>query len=312
MVTRIRPRGPFSLVASTAFLEGFTPAAYTAPAEGGHLHLAFPLDGRDAVAAVCATQPGGDDAPVMIEAVVDGNAPESAAVDHLTRILSLDVDGTDYPAVGERDPVIGRLQDRYRGLRPVLFASPYEAAAWTLIGARIAIRQAARVKHRMAAELGTELTIHGDRIAAFPGPGRLGALDTFQGLFGRKAEYLRGLAEATVQGRLDAANLRAMPEADALESLRTIPGVGPFSAELILLRGVGLVDRAPVNEPRFAQAVTFAYDRDEPSAAELSEITERWRPFRTWVTVLLRTHLEESTHEIRHGGRVQRAGRAVG
>ena len=171
MVTRIRPRGPFSLVASTAFLEGFTPAAYTAPAEGGHLHLAFPLDGRDAVAAVCATQPGGDDAPVMIEAVVDGNAPESAAVDQLTRILSLDVDGTDYPAVGERDPVIGRLQDRYRGLRPVLFASPYEAAAWTLIGARIAIRQAARVKHRMAAELGTELTIHGDWIAAFPGRG---------------------------------------------------------------------------------------------------------------------------------------------
>ncbi|MBA2700944.1 MAG: DNA-3-methyladenine glycosylase 2 family protein [Chloroflexi bacterium] len=303
MATEIRPRGPFSLAASTAFLEGFTPAAYRAPGEAGHLHLAFALDGHDAVAAVCATQPGGPDEAVLIDMVVEGEAPDSAAGDQLARVLSLDIDGTGYPALGQRDRVVGRLQERYRGLRPVLFASPYEAAAWALIGARIAIRQAARVKERMAAELGTELTIHGDRVVAFPGPGRLRTIEAFPGLFGRKAEYLRGLAAATIEGRLDSANLRAMAEPDALAALRTITGVGPFSAELVLLRGVGTVDRAPANESRLGRAVALAYEREEPAASELQSITDEWRPFRTWVTVLVRTHLEETTHEIRGGGR---------
>jgi DNA-3-methyladenine glycosylase II len=45
------------------------------------------------------------------------------------RVLSLDVDGTDFPAVAQRDPVVRNLQARYPGLRPVQFHSPYEAAA---------------------------------------------------------------------------------------------------------------------------------------------------------------------------------------
>jgi DNA-3-methyladenine glycosylase II len=61
------------------------------------------------------------------------------------RILSLDHDGTGFAAVGQRDPVVGRLQERFAGLRPVLFLSPYEAAAWALIGHRIRIVQAAGV-----------------------------------------------------------------------------------------------------------------------------------------------------------------------
>src|SRR4029453_10849197 len=52
------PKGPFSLGASRAFLEGFAPAAYRG-AEEGHLHLAFVPDGEEAAAGVCLRQPGG-------------------------------------------------------------------------------------------------------------------------------------------------------------------------------------------------------------------------------------------------------------
>ena len=97
------------------------------------------------------------------------------------RILSLDVDGSGFPAVGERDPVVGRLQQRYPGLRPIGFWSPYEAAAWTIIGHRIRIRQAAAIKARMAAQLGDPVTF-GDRVVhAFPAPDRLASLEEFPG-----------------------------------------------------------------------------------------------------------------------------------
>ena len=102
--------------------------------------------------------------------------------------------------MGKRDLVMGRLQTRYPGLRPVCFFSPYEAAAWALISHRIRITQAARIKARLAEELGPVVEIHGRKEPAFPGPSRLRQLETFPGLFGHKVEYLHQLAQATLEG----------------------------------------------------------------------------------------------------------------
>lgn len=299
-MTRIelRPRGPFALAASTAFLEGFAPAAYEGRDDA--LRLAFVADaafqagGRERVAAVALREEDG-----VVVAEVAGDADPAAVRDQVARILSLDVDGTGFPAVGARDPVVGRLQARSPGLRPVLFASPYEAAAWAVIGNRIRITQAARIKAAMARDLGTAVAIGGDVEHVFPGPERLARLDAFPGLTERKLEYLRALGRAAPSGLLDAAALRAMPTEAALARLQTLPGIGPFGAELILLRGAGAPDAVPRHEARFARAVALAYGLAVPPDDEvLTVIAENWRPYRTWVVLLLRTMLEAETGEI--------------
>jgi hypothetical protein len=77
------------------------------------------------------------------------------------------------------------------------------------------------------------------------------------------------------------------------------PVSGDFSAELVLLRGAGAPDEIPGHEPRLARAAALAYDLPQPpSAQELERISGNWRPYRTWVTLLLRTFLEEQTGEI--------------
>jgi DNA-3-methyladenine glycosylase II len=287
------PRGPFSLAAGAAFLEGFAPAAHRG-AEPGHLHLAFVPDGEEAAAGVCLRQP---DTNVVGEAF--GEADPGAVRDQVARILSLDVDGGGFPDVGRRDPVVGELQDRWPGLRPVGFFSPYEAAASALMVQRIRIVQAARIRDRMTAELGQAVDVHGDLRHAFPGPARLADLGGYPGLTSRKVAYLRALGEAAVAGRLDAARLRALPREQALASLRELPGIGDFSAELVLLRGAGDPDLLPRHEPRLRRAVALAYDLDgPPDEARLAELAEAWRPYRTWVALLLRTLLEETTGEI--------------
>jgi DNA-3-methyladenine glycosylase II len=172
------PAGPFSLAASAAFLEGWSPAAYRA-AGAGHLHLAFVPDGEEAAAGVCLRQPDGPDGAVTGE--VFGDVGPEAVRDQVARALSLDVDGRGFPDVGRRDPVVGGLQARWPGLRPVGFCSPYEAAAWALIGHRIQMVQAARIKQRLAEELGEVVDIHGDKRHAFPGPARLAGLEGFRG-----------------------------------------------------------------------------------------------------------------------------------
>jgi len=305
------PRGLFSLRASIRFLEGFTPAAYAGPAsqepasqepEGAALELAFCVEDSWQTVGVRVEQPGRDAGEVTAE-IVSPAQPGADLVagvrSQVERILSLDVDGSGFLAVGQRDPVVGEIQRRYPGLRPVGFWSPYEAAAWTIIGHRIRIRQAAGIKARMAEQLGEPVIFGGRVVHAFPSPQRLAGLDAFPGLAGRKPEWLRSLAQAALDGQLDTARLRAMPHEEAMADLKKLPGIGEFSAGLTLLRGASDPDAVPGQEPRLARAVALAYGLPGPATPEqVVDISEQWRPYRTWVTVLLRTRLEDETGEI--------------
>jgi DNA-3-methyladenine glycosylase II len=297
------PRGPFSLAASSRFLEGFTPASYSS-APDGVLELAFPAEGSWRTVGVRVSQ-AGEKVDAEIVSPAHAGADLVAEVrSQVERILSLDVDGSGFPGVGELDPVVDEIQRRYPGLRPVGFWSPYEAAAWTIIGHRIRITQAAAIKARMAERLGEPVSFGGRVIHAFPSPQQLAKLDAFPGLAGRKPEWLRSLAQAALDGQLDAARLRAMPPEEALADLKTLPGIGDFSAGLTLLRGANAPDAVPTAEPRLARAVALAYRLPGPATPEqIGAISENWRPYRTWVTLLLRTQLEDETGEItgRHG-----------
>jgi DNA-3-methyladenine glycosylase II len=293
---KLEPSGPYSLPASVRFLEGFAPAYF----EGdglNRLRLAFYADGLDRCERLAGTLVYPEDDKIVVETY--GEARSAAVRDQVKRILSLDTDGSGFLEVGVRDPVVGKLQERYPGLRPVLFYSPYEAAAWAIIGNRIRIVQAAKIKARMAEEFGSLVEVSGKKEYAFPGPSRLLRLDGFPGLSERKVGYLRSLTRQALEGKLEASHLRSLPTEEALAKLKELPGIGDFSAELILLRGAGLPDKLPVHEPRLARAVAMAYGlKKPPTAEELSEIAEGWRPYRTWVALHLRTMLEDETGEI--------------
>lgn len=303
-----RPSGPFSLASSARFLEGFTPASY-APASDGLLRLAFAADDGESVIG-CAVRQGGaaGDRPGVVSAEFtvhrDGREVEAragtrdhgAVRDQIGRILSLDVDGTGFPALADADPVVAGLQSAYPGLRPVLFHSPYEAAAWAVIGNRVRMSQAAALKARLAREHGGAVDVAGRRLYAFPAPRVLRGLDRIDGLSGTRTARLRALADAALDGRLDASALRAQPAASSLTDLRELPGVGPFSAELILIRGAGHPDVFPLTEPRLHRAVATEY-RLDPAAADdpdrLARIADAWRPYRSWVSLLLRVRAQE-------------------
>ena len=129
MRTFILPvRGPFSLAASTRFLEGFAPAAIDR-SDGRPLELAFPVDGIWQTAGIRVREHANGVEAEIVSPEAPGAELLGAVRDQVARILSLDVDGSGFPAVGERDPVVAGLQRRYPGLRPIGFWSPYEAAA---------------------------------------------------------------------------------------------------------------------------------------------------------------------------------------
>lgn len=306
-------RGRFSLAASSRFLEGF-PAGQGGGndgAGGARLDLAFPVE-RD-------WQPVGvrvTDGPAGLLATVvanPGRVDLTAVRGQVERILSLDIDGGGFTALAERDPVVGALQQRYPGLRPVQFHTPYEAAAWAIIGQRIRMTQAATVKNRLATDLGKPVDFGDLTLPAFPAPDQLADLGPTRGLTDRKVDQLRALARAAADGQLDADRLRQPPREQALAQLQTLPGIGPFSAELVLLRGAGDPDGFPAHEKRLHRAMAAAYRLgDDPNLEALRAVADGWRPYRTWVSVLIRTWLEDQTGETLVGRRADSLSETVG
>jgi DNA-3-methyladenine glycosylase II len=289
-ISTITPRGPFSLKAAAEF--GFGPTTGAAPAFDGSMRLAFAVDGGAGSAGVVLRQPVADGPVEIVQLELRGGASREAALRQVARIVSLDYDGEEFMQVGERDPVIGELQRRHPGQRPVLFHSPYEAAAWAIISARRPARQAAATRAAIARDHGEtfeDLARH--TLLAFPTPDRLAELpDDTLGLNAAKVGRLRGIAHAALEGQLDVEHLQQLGPERATEDVQRLNGIGPFYAGLIVVRGTGFADALlQTSEPRLLKRAGELYGLDRAMTLdELAQHAEAWRPFRTWCTVLIR------------------------
>jgi DNA-3-methyladenine glycosylase II len=256
----------FSLAESARFAGGFSPTTHSMRAEDGELRIAF--------------VPDGEEHAVLARVSEDGIEVPAHARAQVERVLGLDVDGTGFAAVGERDPVVADLQRRWPGFRPVSFPSPFEAGMWFLISQRTPFRHALAIKERLAQTLGEQA----GGLQAFPSPRAIADLEPVPGVSQVKLERGRALARAAFEGRLHGERLRAVGPEAAIEDLKRIPGVGPFTSQGIVVRGANEPDWLPTAEPRLAKAIERLY----PSPPD----TDAWRPYRSWVAVMLRRTLE--------------------
>ncbi len=278
------PKGPFSLVTTKEYFGDWT----TLGPDQASVALAFPVESWHTSAAAILRQ----DQNNRIHGTIYGAGAEAErAWQQALAVFSLDCDGSSWPEVGQRDPLLGKLQSNYNFLRPVLFHSAYEAAASFIIGHRISIQQGRKLRQALAQEIGEPLHIGETTLYAFPQPQILRELDSFKGINAEKIERLHGVAQAALDGLLDRAYLRSLPVEQALTKLRTIRGVGDFFAQAILMRGAGLVDSL-VNDDTTKQAIQLLYQLPQlPDQATVEQIAETWRPYRMWATVQLHAWL---------------------
>src|ERR1700731_2681760 len=282
------PQGPFDLETEAGRFGGW-------PRLGDGIVVAFPIEGWNSSAAVVMRQRGDT---ITGEVHGGGQADAERAWHQALATVSLDVDGAGFVDIGRRDPVIGRLQAEYHHLRPVLFHSPYEAACAFIIGHRITILQTRRLRQRMAEEFGARIGIDGTTFSAFPDPRTLLRLESFPSIAPAKIERLHHVARAALEGTLDRARLRSLPEPDALTQLRTLPGIGEFFAQGILMRGAGLVD-AVTDDDLTPRAIQLLYElRERPDRAAVLERAESWRPYRMWAGVLLNVWLRSQPPDV--------------
>lgn len=144
---------------------------------------------------------------------------------------------------------LAALARRCRGLRPVLIGDPFEALIWAVIGQQVNIAFASKLKRALLERFGGTLLNGGRRYSLFPAAERLARLrraDLRPLQFSRqKTDYIIGLSRAIVRGTLDFTTLTGFPTAEAVARLTAFRGIGRWTAEYLLLRGLGDRDALP-------------------------------------------------------------------
>jgi DNA-3-methyladenine glycosylase II len=212
---------------------------------------------------------------------------EAEAVRLVRRVFSLDEDVTPFLAIAGRDAVFGGLVRRHPGLRPVLIADPYEALLWAVIGQQITVGFARKLKETLTALCGRCLTVDGHDYWLVPRPEAVAALDPAalraRQFSGQKTAYVIGLSRAICEGELRLDDMGALPHEDAIAALARFKGIGRWTAEYVLMRGLGARDSIPAADIGLRAVIGQWYGLGrKASEAEVRERAEAWTGWRGW------------------------------
>lgn len=205
---------------------------------------------------VRATQfPEEDYLSITIESDVE---PDSSVLSLVCRMLGANRDLTDFDLSASHIPWLAPLVARMRGVKPPRYPTLWETCANAIIFQQVSLRAASAIMQRMVVALGQAV----DAVDlptpcyVFPSPERFqkakDELLRATGLSAGKIETLRRVAEALGSGTLDQMTLERSASRDAAEILTRIKGIGPWTAAVILLRGLGRLDVFPANDTSIA------------------------------------------------------------
>lgn len=273
----LRPVAPYAFEHTLQALAGFRASAVTRERLPGGFRQAWRVAAGSAPRVVTVRSSGTVERP-RLEAEVDGPLDEAAREDLervLTRALALDLDVR--PLENVPDPAFTPVLEALRGYHPPRFTSPFEAACWTLVRQRTPVGFAVATMARLVETLGPRVAAGSSGFRLFPEPddltdaARPALLAATNNT--RKVDRLVGTARAFACADPD--GLWSAPYEDAYRWLLGVPGMGPWSAELVLQRALGRFERAPWTDtgalPAISRVYAAGFSIARGSARELAE-----------------------------------------
>lgn len=228
-------------------------------ADGRYLHA---VPGPRIPSIVQVRQASATELEVTIDADPAETDDREQIIALVARTLGVDRDLTDFYRAASTLPWLDPLAIRLRGLKPPRYRTLWEAFVNAVVYQQVSLHAASAVVQRIIEAFGTPLESEGVRLYLFPDAERVLAAsdDTLRGLglSAGKLATLRRAADAIDAGTLASDTLDQLPSADAAESLRSIKGIGPWTATVILLRGFGRLDVFPMNDSGVARNLSLA------------------------------------------------------
>jgi len=202
-----------------------------------------------------------------LEVGIDGDRRQHPRLLALVRrTLGVEVGLERFYRAASDIPWLHPLARRMRGVKPPRHPTLWEACANAIVFQQVSVVAASAIMRRVILALGEPLERHGARLYRFPSAESVrrahGARLRAAGLSAGKIATLRRVADALGRGALDEALLAERPSPDAAAILRGIKGIGPWTAAVILLRGLGRLDVFPANDSSVARNLVLAGESD--------------------------------------------------
>lgn len=240
-------RAPFSFAQSLRFIERFPPNRTEYVIEPDAVTAAMTVDGRAVPVTVRAVKASAKAKDAELEVTAPDDVRAADIVPRVAAWLGTEHDLAPFYAIAECDEPFAPIVRSLHGLHHVAFASLAEIAVYCVMMQRAPITIASGMKRRFLDRFGLRVQVGARELRAMP------ALDTLAKLDGddiaeainhrvkgpKIAVVVRGVAQ------LGETFLREAPYEEARDALLEIPGIGPFSAAAILLRGLGRMDALP-------------------------------------------------------------------
>jgi DNA-3-methyladenine glycosylase II len=184
--------------------------------------------------------------------LVENESEHARARDIVRRVLGVDRDLGYFDRAAARIPWLKSLAERMHGVRPPRYPTLWEACVNAVVFQQISLIAATAIMRRVIVALGQSLVSGGFQHYTFPTlTSFLAAEDELlraAGLSVGKLMTLRRVAETLAAGTLDETMLEQQASPDAAATLCRIKGIGPWTAAVILLRGLARLDVFPMND----------------------------------------------------------------
>lgn len=207
--------------------------------------------------------------------------------------FDLDTDLSEFYQDMKNDIILGKLIEKYYGLRVIKIDDLFEALCWAIIGQQINLKFAYTLKKRLVEKYGEALSHNGEEYWLFPKPNVIADLDISHlrelQFTNRKAEYIITLAKLIDNGNLSIEELRKLKSYEAIyKELLTIRGVGSWTADYVIMKCFNINNAFPIADVGIHNALKNILSlKDKPSIEEIKSLAVSWKGWESYAAFYL-------------------------
>jgi DNA-3-methyladenine glycosylase II len=209
-------------------------------------------------------------------------AEKESAKQTVSSLLNIDLDLKPFYEHAEKDEVLVDIVRRLRGLKIPTTPTVFEALIDSITEQQISLNVAHVLETKLVKAFGKTLRLDDDVFYAYPTPRELASAKPEQlrrcGLSRKKAEYIKEVSTMIVDGKLDLEGFKRYNDAQRIiNELDKIRGIGVWTAELTIARGMRKLNVIPADDLGLRRIISHYYRNDKKiSGSEARKIAEKW------------------------------------